>query len=135
MTSPRPLPILTSSHLLGIEGLSPDEVTALLDLADSYVVQGRTADKKTALLKGRTLINLFYEASTRTQSSFELAAKRLGADVMNMVYPPENEKLYAAIKSQGVILSEMRLGEAPQARHFPRRNRIISGMAASNAAS
>jgi aspartate carbamoyltransferase catalytic subunit len=84
MTSPRPLPILKSSHLLGIEGLSPDEVTALLDLADSYVSQGRAADKKTALLRGRTLINLFYEASTRTQSSFELAGKRLGADVMNM---------------------------------------------------
>jgi DNA processing protein len=44
-------------------------------------------------------------------------------------HPPENEKLYAAIKNQGVIVSEMRLGEAPQARHFPRRNRIISGLA------
>ena len=48
---------------------------------------------------------------------------------VNIVYPPENEKLYAAIQNQGVILSEMRLGEAPQARHFPRRNRIISGLA------
>ena len=78
MTSAPAAPILKSGHLLGIEGLLPDEVTALLDLADSYVVQGRAADKKTALLKGRTLINLFYEASTRTQSSFELAGKRLG---------------------------------------------------------
>lgn len=48
---------------------------------------------------------------------------------VDMVYPPENEKLYAAIKNQGAIVSEMRLGEAPQARHFPRRNRIISGLA------
>jgi DNA processing protein len=48
---------------------------------------------------------------------------------VDIVYPPENEKIYAAIKNQGVILSEMRLGEAPQARHFPRRNRIISGLA------
>jgi len=48
---------------------------------------------------------------------------------VDMIYPPENEKLYAAIKNQGVIVSEMRLGEAPQARHFPRRNRIISGLA------
>ncbi|HWM62165.1 MAG TPA: DNA-processing protein DprA [Rhizomicrobium sp.] len=48
---------------------------------------------------------------------------------VDIVYPPENEKLYAAIKNQGVIVSEMRLGEAPQARHFPRRNRIISGLA------
>lgn len=47
---------------------------------------------------------------------------------VDIVYPPENEKLYAAIRNQGVILSEMRLGESPQARHFPRRNRIISGL-------
>ena len=77
-------PILPSKHLLGIEGLSPANIVALLDLAETYVVQGRATDKKTALLKGRTLINLFFEASTRTQSSFELAGKRLGADVMNM---------------------------------------------------
>ena len=48
---------------------------------------------------------------------------------VDIIYPPENEKLYAAIQNQGVILSEMRLGEAPQARQFPRRNRIISGLA------
>jgi DNA processing protein len=48
---------------------------------------------------------------------------------VDVIYPPENEKLHAAIKNQGVIVSEMRLGEAPQARHFPRRNRIISGLA------
>ena len=84
MTSPDAAPILKSSHLLGIDGLSPFDITALLDLAETYVMQGRATDKKTALLKGRTLINLFFEASTRTQSSFELAGKRLGADVMNM---------------------------------------------------
>jgi aspartate carbamoyltransferase catalytic subunit len=77
-------PILKTGHLLGIEGLSAAEATGLLDLAETYVVQGRAADKKTALLKGRTLVNLFFEASTRTQSSFELAGKRLGADVLNM---------------------------------------------------
>lgn len=48
---------------------------------------------------------------------------------VDIVYPPENEKLYAAIRERGTIVSEMRLGEAPQARHFPRRNRIISGLA------
>jgi aspartate carbamoyltransferase catalytic subunit len=82
MTSPDA--ILRSRHLLGIDGLTPPEVNALLDLAQAYALQGRSADKKTALLKGRTVINLFFEASTRTQSSFELAGKRLGADVMNM---------------------------------------------------
>ncbi len=76
--------ILRTSHLLGIEALSLDEIVSLLDLADTYVALNRAAEKKTALLKGRTLINLFLEASTRTQSSFELAGKRLGADVLNM---------------------------------------------------
>lgn len=47
---------------------------------------------------------------------------------VDIVYPPENQKLYDAIRERGVIVSEMRLGEAPQARHFPRRNRIISGL-------
>lgn len=77
-------PILKTSHLLGIEGLSVGEIKALLDLGDEYVTLGRAKEKKSPLLKGRTVINLFFEASTRTQSSFELAGKRLGADVMNM---------------------------------------------------
>ena len=47
---------------------------------------------------------------------------------VDVIYPPENEKLYEAIKLQGAIISEMRLGEQPQARHFPRRNRLISGL-------
>jgi aspartate carbamoyltransferase catalytic subunit len=84
MTSATAAPILSSSHLLGIEGLSAGEITGLLDLADEYIRLNRAADKKSALLRGRTLINLFFEASTRTQSSFELAGKRLGADVLNM---------------------------------------------------
>ena len=71
-------------HLLGIEGLSPDEITFLLDLADSYVEQSRAADKKSSILRGRTIINLFFENSTRTRTSFELAGKRLGGDVINM---------------------------------------------------
>ena len=70
--------------LLGIEGLTPPEITVLLDRSESYVEQNRRADKKQAMLRGRTIINLFYEASTRTRTSFELAAKRLGADVINM---------------------------------------------------
>jgi aspartate carbamoyltransferase catalytic subunit len=84
MTPARADTLLKSSHLLGIEALSVGEITALLDLADTYVALSRSASKKTDLLKGRTLINLFFEPSTRTQSSFELAGKRLGADVLNM---------------------------------------------------
>jgi aspartate carbamoyltransferase catalytic subunit len=71
-------------HLLGIEGLSVPEITEILDLADGYVGQNRQIDKKKSMLRGRTQINLFFETSTRTRTSFELAGKRLGADVINM---------------------------------------------------
>ncbi len=71
-------------HLLTVNDLDPVQVKDLLDLADGFVALNRQAAKKVDLLKGRTLINLFFEASTRTQSSFELAGKRLGADVVNM---------------------------------------------------
>jgi aspartate carbamoyltransferase catalytic subunit len=71
-------------HLLGIEGLSAQEISFLLDLSDSYVEINRQREKKSALLHGLTVINLFFESSTRTRTSFELAGKRLGADVINM---------------------------------------------------
>ncbi len=71
-------------HLLGIEDLNPLDVSAILDLADGYVLRNRSGDKSGSLLRGRTVINLFYENSTRTRTSFELAGKRLGADVINM---------------------------------------------------
>ncbi len=77
-------PVLRGRHLLGIEPLSVPEIEALLDLAEDYVALNRRAEKKLSILRGRTQINLFFEPSTRTQSSFELAGKRLGADVMNM---------------------------------------------------
>jgi len=76
--------VLSGRHLLGIEGLSHADIVGLLDLAGEFVELNRQIEKKTASLRGRTLINLFFEASTRTQASFELAGKRLGADVMNM---------------------------------------------------
>lgn len=84
MRSGEDSPILQTRHLLGIESLSVAEIVGLLDLAEDYVALNRAVAKKQGLLRGRTLINLFYEASTRTQSSFELAGKRLGADVLNM---------------------------------------------------
>ncbi|MEM7651679.1 MAG: aspartate carbamoyltransferase catalytic subunit [Pseudomonadota bacterium] len=71
-------------HLLGIEGLYPPEIGMLLDLAESYVDQNRAREKKSSLLRGLTIINLFFENSTRTRTSFELAGKRLGGDVINM---------------------------------------------------
>lgn len=71
-------------HLLGIEALNPIAVTSLLDLAENYVLLNRSGKTQRDLLRGRTLINLFFEDSTRTRTSFELAGKRLGADVINM---------------------------------------------------
>jgi aspartate carbamoyltransferase catalytic subunit len=85
MTSPKPrAPLFKSPHLLGISDLSPLEIPVLLDLADTYVDVNRGTEKRHAILTGLTQVNLFFEASTRTQSSFEIAGKRLGADVMNM---------------------------------------------------
>jgi aspartate carbamoyltransferase catalytic subunit len=71
-------------HLLAIEGLHPPQIGMLLDLAESYVLLNRSGKTQRDLLRGRTLINLFFEDSTRTRTSFELAGKRLGADVINM---------------------------------------------------
>src|SRR5436309_1299795 len=76
--------VLGHRHLLGIEGLSAADITGLLDLSEEYVELNRQVDKKRTSLRGRTQVNLFFEASTRTQSSFEIAGKRLGADVLNM---------------------------------------------------
>ena len=75
---------LPTRHLLGIEGLHPRDISALLDLAESYVLLNRSGKTRRDVLRGRTLINLFFEDSTRTRTSFELAGKRLGADVINM---------------------------------------------------
>ncbi len=71
-------------HLLGIEGLTPGEITLILDRAQHYAEKNRTADKTSNILAGATVVNLFYENSTRTLTSFELAAKRLGAMVINI---------------------------------------------------
>ena len=76
--------LIEGQHLLGTESLSAQEIVRLLDLGERYVELSRQIDKRQAVLTGRTQINLFFEASTRTQSSFELAGKRLGADVLNM---------------------------------------------------
>ncbi|MEL6948213.1 MAG: hypothetical protein AAFO73_11345, partial [Pseudomonadota bacterium] len=71
-------------HLLGMEGWQPAEITHLLDLAEDMIEISRQTEKRRPTLTGRTLINLFFENSTRTQSSFEIAGRRLGMDVVNM---------------------------------------------------
>ena len=71
-------------HLLALQGMHPVRIEPFLDLAESYVLLNRQRKTSRDLLRGRTLINLFFEDSTRTRTSFELAGKRLGADVINM---------------------------------------------------
>ncbi|MDR3326039.1 MAG: aspartate carbamoyltransferase catalytic subunit [Rhodospirillaceae bacterium] len=72
------------NHILGIEGLEPQEITSLLNLSDNFVENNRSEHRKLNNLRGKTIVNLFFETSTRTRTSFELAGKNLGADVVNM---------------------------------------------------
>ncbi len=95
-------------HLLGIEGLSPQDIAVLLDSAEAAIDVSRQIEKKKATLRGRTQINLFFEASTRTQSSFELAGKRLGADVMNMAVGVSSLKKGETLIDTAMTLNAMR---------------------------
>ncbi len=95
-------------HLLGIEGLNRLDILHLLDLAEEAVAVSRQVEKKKGTLSGRTLINLFFEASTRTQSSFELAGKRLGADVMNMSVATSSVKKGETLIDTAITLNAMR---------------------------
>jgi aspartate carbamoyltransferase catalytic subunit len=81
MTAARPFP---HRHLLGIEPLSAEDITQVLDLAETFLEISARPIKKVPTLRGRTVINLFLEASTRTRTSFEIAAKRLSADAINI---------------------------------------------------
>src|SRR5271167_2186627 len=101
-------PVFAQRHLLGIEHLSREEIVALLDLADEAVTISRQVEKKRASLRGRTQINLFFEASTRTQSSFELAGKRLGADVMNMAVRTSSVSKGETLLDTAATLNAMR---------------------------
>ena len=72
------------THLLGIEKLSPQDINFIIKKSQGWFEKNKNKPQKTDILRGKTQINLFFEPSTRTQSSFELAGKRLGADVINM---------------------------------------------------
>ena len=73
----------TKKHLLDIESLTADEITTVLDTARGFKAVGERAIKKVPALRGKTVVNLFVEPSTRTRISFELAAQRLSADIVN----------------------------------------------------
>ena len=108
MTERAAFPLFPHRHLLGVKDLSPSDIELLLDRADEAVAISRQSEKKTSTLRGRTQINLFYEASTRTQSSFELAGKRLGADVMNMSVSSSSVKKGETLIDTAMTLNAMR---------------------------
>ncbi len=78
------IPEISQKHLHGIKDLTVDDINKILELSNFFKLNNKEKDKNYPLLKGRTIINLFFEPSTRTLISFEIAAKRLGADVINM---------------------------------------------------
>ena len=104
---PREVPLFTHRHLLGIEGLSRADIETILDLADSYVTLNRGSDKRGDALRGLTQINMFFENSTRTQASFELAGKRMGADVMNMSVSQSSVKKGETLIDTAMTLNAM----------------------------
>lgn len=87
-------------HFLTVSGLDRALLTEILDTADSFIEVGQRNIKKVPLLRGKTVVNLFFEASTRTRSTFELAAKRLSADVLNI-------NIDSSATSKGESLSDM----------------------------
>lgn len=87
-------------HFLTLDGLDKALLTEILDTADSFIEVGERAIKNVPLLRGKTVVNLFFEASTRTRSTFELAAKRLSADVLNL-------DISKSATSKGESLSDM----------------------------
>ncbi|MFN8948382.1 MAG: aspartate carbamoyltransferase catalytic subunit, partial [Alphaproteobacteria bacterium] len=98
----------TRQHLLAIAPLQRHQIESLLDLGNEYVDLNREIQKKRDTLRGRTLINLFFEPSTRTQSSFELAGKRLGADVMNMSVAQSSVRKGETLIDPATTLNAMR---------------------------
>ncbi len=99
--------VFSHRHLLGINGLTELDIMYLLDKADEAVKLSRRREKKTSTLRGLTHINLFFEASTRTQASFELAGKRLGADVMNMAVGNSSVKKGETLIDTAMTLNAM----------------------------
>lgn len=98
-------------HFLGIDGLSRELLTEILDTADSFLEVGERAIKKVPLLRGKTVCNVFFENSTRTRSTFELAAKRLSADVLNLDVQTSStskgETLYDTLRNLEAMAADM----------------------------
>ncbi|MGR3484465.1 MAG: aspartate carbamoyltransferase catalytic subunit [Paracoccaceae bacterium] len=95
-------------HLLGIEDLSPPQITEILDLADGYATAAARGRARSDILAGMTQVNMFYEPSTRTQASFELAGNRLGADVMSMGVATSSVRKGETLIDTALTLNAMR---------------------------
>ena len=95
-------------HLLGIEPLQPQHIEKILDLADYYADQNRINAQNNHALAGCTQVNMFFEHSTRTQASFEIAGKRLGADVMNMSMEASSIKKGETLIDTALTINAMR---------------------------
>jgi aspartate carbamoyltransferase catalytic subunit len=107
-STPTELTRFPRRHLLTCEGLTAAEINFLLDLADKAADHNRQSGPKRDVLSGRTLINLFFESSTRTQASFEMAGKRLSADVMNMNVATSSVTKGETLIDTAVTLNAMR---------------------------
>src|SRR5438046_296754 len=94
-------------HLLSINQLSREDVERILDTAESFREVGTRVIKKVPALRGRTVVNLFYENSTRTRISFELAAKRLSADVINFSTSGSSVAKGESLKDTALTLQAM----------------------------
>ncbi|MCH2038068.1 MAG: aspartate carbamoyltransferase catalytic subunit [Rickettsiales bacterium] len=99
--------LFNHQHLLDISSLSSQDITLILDKAEEHIVVNRRVNKKQSLLKGLTLINLFFENSTRTRTSFELAGKRMGADVINMSVSTSSVKKGETLIDTAMTLNAM----------------------------
>ncbi|WP_455479898.1 aspartate carbamoyltransferase catalytic subunit [Bartonella sp. B23] len=108
MTQNTFFPLFPHQHLLGIKGLNVRDLTILLDRADANVNLSKKIYKTKSTLYGCTQINLFFEASTRTQSSFELAGKRLGANVMNIAIGNSSVKKGETLIDTATTLNAMK---------------------------
>ena len=95
-------------HLLGIEPLSPFAIEEILDLSEKFVQSNRRSNKHADILAGLTQINMFFENSTRTQASFEIAGKRLGADVMNIAMQASSIRKGETLIDTALTLNAMR---------------------------
>lgn len=97
----------SQDHLLGMEGVTPPDIRLLLDRAEAYAQQNRSKEKSNDLLAGKTQINVFFENSTRTLVSFELAGKRLGMDVINMSVSTSSVKKGESLLDTATTLNAM----------------------------